>query len=122
MVRWRRWPPGPAGHQGAGQGRSTALDLHSPLHCLGVMDPLCGITRGTVAVLRGQLGRSWAFSPISPLLVAGAVLAVGRWLVGRLTGRWLDATIRPTPSLWAVAAIMVVALWANQQAHVGLLR
>jgi predicted MFS family arabinose efflux permease len=75
-----------------------------------------------MAVLHGQLGRAWAYHPASPLLVVGAVLAVGRWLVGRLTGRWLDATIRPTPITWAVAAIVVLALWANQQAHAGLLR
>jgi len=30
------------------------VDLHGPLHYLGVMDPLCGMTRGTVAVLRGR--------------------------------------------------------------------
>ena len=98
------------------------VDLHGPLQYLGVMDPLCGITRGTVAVLRGQLGRAWAYNPASPLVVVGAVLAVGRWLVGRLTGRWLDATIRPTPITWAVAAVVVLALWAHQQAHAGLLR
>ena len=98
------------------------LDLHGPLHYLGVMDPLCGMTRGTVAVLRGQRGLAVADNPASPLLVVGAVLAVGRWLVGRLTGRWLDATIRPTPSTWAVVAAVVLALWVNQQAHAALLR
>jgi hypothetical protein len=98
------------------------LDLHGPLHYLGIMDPLCGMTRGTMAVLHGQLSRAWAYNPASPLLVLGTVLAVGRWLVGRLTGRWLNATIRPPPITWAVAAIVVLALWANQQAHAGLLR
>jgi uncharacterized protein DUF2752 len=98
------------------------LDLHGPLHYLGVMDPLCGMTRGTVAVLHGQLGLAVAYNPASPLLVVGAVLAVVRWLVGRLTGRWLNATLRPTPSTWAVAAVVVLALWVNQQAHTALLR
>jgi hypothetical protein len=98
------------------------LDLHGPLHYLGIMDPLCGMTRGTVAVLRGQLGQAVAYNPASPLLLVGAVLAVGRWLVGRLTGRWLDATPRPTPITSAVAAIVVFALWVNQQTHATLLR
>jgi hypothetical protein len=98
------------------------VDLHGPLHYLGVMNPLCGMTRGTVAVLHGQLGLAVADNPASPLLVVGAVLAVGRWLVGRLTGRWLDATPRPTPITWAVAAIVVLGLWVNQQAHAALLR
>jgi predicted MFS family arabinose efflux permease len=59
---------------------------------------------------------------IPTLLVAGAVLAVGRWLVGRLTGRWLDATLRRTPLTVALAAALVLALWVNQQAHAALLR
>jgi hypothetical protein len=42
--------------------------------------------------------------------------------VGRLTGRWLDATLRPTPLTLGIAAALVLALWANQQAHAALLR
>jgi hypothetical protein len=44
------------------------VDLHRPLHHLGIMDPLCGMTRGTVALLRGQLGQAVAYNPASPLL------------------------------------------------------
>jgi hypothetical protein len=46
------------------------VDLHGPLHRLGIMDPLCGMTRGVVAVLRGQLGRAVAYNPASPLFGA----------------------------------------------------
>jgi len=98
------------------------VDLHGPLHRLGIMDPLCGMTRGTVAVLHGQLSRAVTYNPTSPLLVAGAVLALGRWLVGRLTGRWLDATLRRTPRTLGIAATLVLVLWVNQQAHAALLR
>jgi hypothetical protein len=98
------------------------VDLHGPLHRLGVTDPLCGMTRGTVALLRGQLSQAVAYNPASPLLVAGALLALGRWLVGRLTGRWLDATLRRTPLTLGIAAALVLALWINQQAHAALLR
>ena len=98
------------------------VDLHGPLHRLGIMDPLCGMTRGTVAVLRGRLGLAWAYNPASPLLVAGAVLTLGRWLVGRLTGRWLDATLARTPLTVGVIVAVVLALWVNQQAHAALLR
>jgi len=97
------------------------VDLHGPLHYLGVMDPLCGMTRGTVAVLRGQLALAWAYNPASLLLVAGAALALGRWLVGWLTGRWLEVRVRPSRVAWAVAAVAVLVLWANQQAHAALL-
>jgi hypothetical protein len=98
------------------------VDLHGPLHRMGIMDPLCGMTRGTVALLRGQLGQAVADNPASPLLVAGALLALGRWLVGRLTGRWLDVTLRRTPRTVGLAAALVLALWVNQQAHAALLR
>jgi Protein of unknown function (DUF2752) len=97
------------------------VDLHGPLHYLGVMDPLCGMTRGTVAVLRGQLALAWAYNPASPPLVAGAALALGRWLVGRLTGRWLEVRVGPGRVAWAVGAVALLVLWANQQAHAALL-
>jgi hypothetical protein len=98
------------------------IDLHGPLHHLGIMDPLCGMTRGVVAVLHGQLGRAVAYNPASPLLIAGAVLMLGRWLVGWLTGRWLDATLRRSPRTVGIATALVLALWVNQQAHAALLR
>jgi hypothetical protein len=97
------------------------VGLHGPLHYLGIMDPLCGMTRGTVAVLRGQLELAWAYNPASPLLVAGATLALGRWVAGRLTGRWLEVRLRPSRVAWAVGAVAVLVLWVNQQAHAALL-
>jgi hypothetical protein len=42
--------------------------------------------------------------------------------VGRLTGRWLDATLRRTPLTVGLAAGLVLVLWVNQQAHAALLR
>jgi hypothetical protein len=97
------------------------IGLHGPLHYLGIMDPLCGMTRGTVAVVRGQLELAWAHNPASPLLVTGAALALGRWMVGRMTGRWLNVHVRPSRVAWATGAVAVLALWVNQQAHAALL-
>jgi hypothetical protein len=97
------------------------IGLHGPLHYLGIMDPLCGMTRGTVAVLRGQLKLAWAYHPASPLLVAGAMLALGRWVAGRLTGRWLNVHVRPSRAAWTTGAVAVLTLWVNQQAHAALL-
>jgi hypothetical protein len=37
------------------------VGLHGPLH-LGIMDPLCGMIRGTVAVVRGQLELAWVYN------------------------------------------------------------
>ena len=79
---------------------TTAVDLHGPLHYPGIMGPLCGMTRGIVAVLPGQLWRALAYKQASPLLVAGATLALGRWLVGRLTGRWLEVRVHWGRVVW----------------------
>src|SRR6266536_2829238 len=49
------------------------LDLHGPLHYLGIMDPGCGMTRGVLWTLRGRLDRAWAYNPASrPLADRGA--------------------------------------------------
>jgi hypothetical protein len=96
--------------------------LHGPLHYLGIMDPLCGMTRGTVAVLSGQLGRAVTYNPASPLLVATAILTLVRWLVGRLTDRWLVVRVCPGRVAWGIAVAALLGLWANQQAHAALLR
>jgi hypothetical protein len=98
------------------------VDLHGPLHYLGIMDPLCGMTRGTVAVLHGQLSRAVAYNPASPLLVAGATLMLGRWLVGRLTGRWLEVRVQPSRVAWGIGLGALLVWWVNQQVHAALLR
>src|SRR6266511_3702846 len=56
------------------------LDLHGPLHYLGIMDPLCGMTRGVLWTLRGRLERA---------------------AVGWLTGRWLTVTLSHARRPWS---------------------
>ncbi len=102
------------------------LDLHGPLHYLGIMDPGCGMTRGVLWTLRGRLDRAWAYNPASPLLVAGALAVVVRAGVGWLTGRWLTVALGHLERPWfwllpAFALLAVAALWANQQHHAALL-
>jgi hypothetical protein len=112
--RWRPWRPAgaPGGRLVAGLlavGGLPPVDLHGPLHDVGIMDPLCGMTRGTAAVLRGQLGRALAYNPASPLVVAAATLMLGRWLVGRLTGRRLEVRVQPaaSPGVGVVALLIL---------------
>lgn len=97
------------------------VNLHGPLHHLGIMGPLCGMTRGVAAAARGDLGTALAYNPVSLLLIPGAVVVLVRTAWGRATGRWIDATIlRPRPVL-AIAIVAVVALTVNQQLRVELL-
>jgi Protein of unknown function (DUF2752) len=97
------------------------IGLHGPLHYLGIMDPLCGMTCGVVWTLRGHLGRAWTYNPASPLLVAGAVAVLVRVGVGWRTGRWLTVTLGDSWLLGGIVVVVVLALWANQQHHAALL-
>jgi Protein of unknown function (DUF2752) len=98
------------------------VDLHSPLHHLGIMDPLCGMTRGSAAMMRGDLREAWWYNPASPAVIAGGFVLVARWVVGRFTGRWVDVRVRATPLVVAVVGLALVALEVNQQLHVARLR
>jgi hypothetical protein len=100
---------------------SPPIDPHGPLHHLGIMDPLCGMTRGVIWTLRGHLGRAWTYNPASPLLVAGALAVLVRAGIGWRTGRWLTVTVGDGWLLRGVAVVAVLALWANQQHHAALL-
>jgi hypothetical protein len=98
------------------------LDLHGPLHYAGVMDPLCGATRGVHAAMRADFGQAWRYNPISVVLVLGAAGAVLREVVGRLRGRWLSIRTNHRKTVVVAGVVLLVALEANQQAHANLLR
>jgi hypothetical protein len=97
------------------------VDLHSPMHHLGVMDPLCGMTRGVRLAVRGDLAAAMRYNPAAPLVPLGGVLLVARHAYGRRTGRWADLSVRWAPILVAVATLAVALLWARQQANADLL-
>ena len=97
------------------------VDMHSPLHRLGVMDPFCGMTRGTVAVMRGSIVEAWRYNPASLLVLPAAAMLVVRGLAGRVTGRWIVLDWHLAPAGWGLVVVVVAVLWANQQAHAALL-
>jgi hypothetical protein len=96
------------------------VDLHGPLHHLGVMDPLCGGTRSVYLTMHGQLREAVRYNPAGPALVAGAVGVLIRAGVGRATGYWVGVPI-PKRILIPVALVALAALEANQQLHAVLL-
>lgn len=98
------------------------VDLHMPPHYLGVMDPVCGMTRGSAAVMRGDLGRAWWYNPASPLVIAGGFALVGRWVLGHATGRWVMVRLQRTRLGVLLLAGAFVALDVYQQLHVDRLR
>ena len=92
-----------------------------PLYALGIVLPGCGLTRGTVALLKGDFSAAWAYNPASYLLVVMLVAVLVRAVVGVKCGRWLHVRLRPSPALLGVVAVAVGLLWLRQQRSVELL-
>jgi hypothetical protein len=86
------------------------IDLHGPLHYVGIMDPLCGGTRAARYTMRGEWAQAWRYNPLGILAVAGAVAGVGRAAVGILSGRWLTVTVSWTPRRRRVIVAVVLAV------------
>jgi hypothetical protein len=93
------------------------LDMPMPTHRFGLVDPTCGLTRGSTAIARGDLGLAWRYNPASLLVMGFGLLGVGRWLAGLVTGQWVSVRLRPGRAGWLALGIGLLALWAYQQAH-----
>ena len=88
-----------------------------PLYRLGVVLPGCGLTRGVVAVVRGDLAEAWRWNPASLLVVAAVAVGMARAGVGVATGRWLAVRVAPRWWLIALGVTAVGVLWVNQWAN-----
>jgi len=101
------------------------VDLHSPLHKVGIMDPFCGGTRAARYTAQGQLVDAWRYNPLSIVVVLGAAAVLARAAVGITTGRWLTLAVTWTPRrrriVIAVVVVLVVALEIRQQLRADLL-
>ena len=86
-----------------------AVDLHGPLHYIGIMDPLCGGTRAARYTMRGEFAQAWKYNPLGILAVTGAVAAAGRAVVGLLTLHWLTVSIAWTPPRRRVVIGLILA-------------
>ena len=101
------------------------VDLHGPLHKIGIMDPLCGGTRAARYTAQGNLAEAWRYNPLSILIVYGAGLTIVRAVVGLLGRRWVTFTANWTPGRrrWAMWIVMVLLalLEIRQQLRADLL-
>lgn len=101
------------------------VDLHGPLHKVGIMDPLCGGTRAARYTIEGRLGDAWRYNPLGILAVAGAIAATARSALGLLARRWLTLTVAWTPRRRAttvtIALVLLVLLEIRQQTRADLL-
>ena len=97
------------------------LPLMWPLHQLDIVLPGCGLTRGVVALARGDLGEAWRWNPGSYVVLAVAGAALMRLGLGLGTGRWIDIRVRQHRTGLIVLAAVVAALWLRQQGQAELL-
>lgn len=97
------------------------IDIHGPLHYLGIMGPTCGMTRGVMWAARGDLARAWQFNPASLFVLPTLLIITGRAVYGRLTNRWLSLHIRWRPWLWLIPAALILLLSVRQQLNIELL-
>lgn len=99
---------------------SLRLPLICPLRLItGVPCPLCGMTTGTVAVLRGDLESALSANPFSVPFVGAVIVGIFFKFKSVFTERppWPAARIR-----LAVSAVIVAAVfsWVFQLARFGL--
>ena len=101
------------------------VDLHPPLHKIGIMDPLCGGTRAARYTAQGNLAEAWRYNPLSILIVYCAGLTILRAVVGLLSRRWVTFTANWTPGRrrWAISILIVLLalLEIRQQLRADLL-
>lgn len=99
------------------------IDLHPPLHHLGVMDPLCGGTRATYLLLSGDVAGAARYNPVVFPLAAIVLAVLIRAGVGILTGRWLEVRLSRNArrALLAALGVTLVVLAVRQQLHAELL-
>ncbi|QXC60642.1 DUF2752 domain-containing protein [Aquihabitans sp. G128] len=91
------------------------VDIPMPTHAFGWVEPTCGLTRGSTAIVRGDLALAWRYNPSSYLVIAAGALGSVRFVSGAVTGRWLNARLHPRPLGWVAVALVVALLWAHQQ-------
>ena len=97
------------------------VDLHGPLHYLGIMDPLCGGTRSVYLTMHGDLAAAIRYNPAAPLVPLATLAVLARAAVGRLFGRWITPTPPRGVVFFCFAAIALIVLEVNQQLNADLL-
>lgn len=85
------------------------IGLPCPLKAMTGLDcPLCGATRATFALLRGDLGTALDFNALYVVLVPVVVVVAGLWLMRRRTPAVLQWRGFPVAALVVAVAYMAV--------------
>jgi len=95
--------------------------FHGPLHYLGVMSPTCGMSRGVMWLMRGNLALAWEYNPASLLVPPVVAVVVIREVFGRFTRRWPNLTVRWNWWMLGLLIVAVATLTVRQQLQAELL-
>lgn len=93
------------------------VDMPMPTHSFGWVEPTCGLTRGSTALIRGDFALAWRYNPASFLVVGAAVAWLVRTAVGLVSRRWLNLRVRPNAAIWIGLLVVVAALLVVQQSN-----
>lgn len=93
------------------------FDLPMPTHLVGWVEPTCGLTRGSTAIVRGDFALAWRYNPASFAVMVFGVVGLLRAAGGMLAGRWLNIEARIGPLGWIALAFGFVLLGLHQQSN-----
>ena len=101
--------------------RAVGSDVEAPILCLlrrvaGLPCPGCGLTRATVAFLRGDWGAAWRLHPAAPLLVAEAGVGWLAWGLWAVRGGALAPRLERLAGPLLAQGAGLVALWLGRLA------
>lgn len=118
-ARWMTWGTalGLAGAAVLAITGGLPFDLPMPTYRLGIVTPTCGLTRGSTAIVRGDLALAWHYNPASFAVIAFGLLGLVRTTVGIVTGRWISVTCTRSQSVWVLLGLCIAAFWLYQQSN-----
>ncbi|NLA36189.1 MAG: DUF2752 domain-containing protein [Actinobacteria bacterium] len=94
----------------------TRAVAHGPVTCVflastGWQCPLCGLTRGTVAVLRGQWGEALSLNPYAYVVVAAVALGLAAAFSPSMASAVRQIPRRASISGWALFGVSLAVFF-----------
>ncbi len=93
------------------------VELPMPTHVVGMVSPTCGLTRGTVAIMRGDLALAFNYNPMSFFVLPFTAIGLARIAWAKMGRGWVNVHLRLGKVGWVACGLASVALWAYQQSN-----
>lgn len=89
---------------------SSEIGLCPYRNLFGVSCPGCGLSRGSAALLQGDVGSALAFHPLAPLALAQIVAGAVLWF-GHKRG-WWTVRSRSIAIIGSINVVLLLGVWA----------